>query len=61
MTFANKAAAEMRARIEEMLNMSARTMWVGTFHGLAHRLLRMHWQEAHIPQNFQILDAQLNN
>jgi len=56
-TFTNKAAAEMRARIEEMLNMSARTMWVGTFHGLAHRLLRMHWQEARLPQNFQILDA----
>lgn len=56
-TFTNKAAAEMRARIEEMLNMSARTMWVGTFHGLAHRLLRMHWQEAKLAQNFQILDA----
>lgn len=56
-TFTNKAAAEMRARIEDMLHVSARTMWVGTFHGLAHRLLRMHWQEAGIPQNFQILDA----
>jgi ATP-dependent DNA helicase UvrD/PcrA len=56
-TFTNKAAAEMRARIEEMLNLSARTMWVGTFHGLAHRLLRMHWQEAKLQQNFQILDS----
>jgi len=56
-TFTNKAAAEMRARIEEMLNMSARAMWVGTFHGLAHRLLRMHWDAAKLPQNFQILDS----
>ncbi len=56
-TFTNKAAAEMRQRTEALLNMSARRMWVGTFHGLAHRLLRMHWQEAQLPQNFQILDA----
>ena len=56
-TFTNKAAREMRARLEELLNVSARSMWVGTFHGLAHRLLRMHWQEAKLPQNFQILDA----
>ncbi len=56
-TFTNKAAAEMRARIEELLNISVRTLWVGTFHGIAHRLLRMHWQEAGLPQNFQILDA----
>ncbi|MEM9620515.1 MAG: DNA helicase II [Pseudomonadota bacterium] len=56
-TFTNKAAAEMRARIEELLQLSVRSMWVGTFHGLAHRLLRMHWQEAKLPQNFQIIDA----
>ena len=56
-TFTNKAAAEMRQRIEGLLEISVRTMWVGTFHGIAHRLLRMHWQEAHLAQNFQILDA----
>ncbi|MGD8833153.1 MAG: DNA helicase II [Pseudomonadales bacterium] len=56
-TFTNKAAQEMRVRIESLLNLSVRSMWVGTFHGIAHRLLRMHWQEAGLPQNFQILDA----
>ncbi len=56
-TFTNKAAAELRARTESLLNVSARSMWVGTFHGLAHRLLRMHWLEAKLPQNFQILDS----
>ena len=43
-TFTNKAAREMRSRIEEMLHLPARGMWVGTFHGLAHRLLRRHWE-----------------
>ena len=56
-TFTNKAAAELRARTESLLNMSARSMWVGTFHCLAHRWLRMHWSEAKLPQNFQILDS----
>ena len=56
-TFTNKAAAEMRGRIEELLAIPARGMWVGTFHGLAHRLLRAHWQDANLPQNFQILDS----
>lgn len=56
-TFTNKAAAEMRGRIESLLGMPVRGMWVGTFHGIAHRLLRAHWQEAKLPQNFQILDA----
>ncbi|MDH5737841.1 MAG: UvrD-helicase domain-containing protein, partial [Gammaproteobacteria bacterium] len=56
-TFTNKAAAEMRHRIESLLGIPARGMWVGTFHSLAHRLLRAHWQEAGLPQNFQILDA----
>ena len=56
-TFTNKAAAEMRARIESLMSMPVRGMWVGTFHGIAHRLLRTHWQEAKLPQNFQILDS----
>lgn len=56
-TFTNKAAAEMRARIEQLLALPVRGMWVGTFHGISHRLLRAHHQEAGLPQNFQILDA----
>lgn len=56
-TFTNKAAAEMRSRIEAMLNVPMGYMWVGTFHGLAHRFLRAHWQEANLPQGFQILDS----
>ena len=56
-TFTNKAAAEMRGRIEDMLGYPIGGMWVGTFHGLAHRLLRAHWKEAGLPQSFQILDS----
>ncbi|MEG0246473.1 MAG: DNA helicase II [Pseudomonas sp.] len=56
-TFTNKAAAEMRQRIEQLLEINPAGMWVGTFHGLAHRLLRAHWQEARLVQNFQILDS----
>ena len=55
-TFTNKAAAEMRGRIEQLLGQAPRGMWVGTFHGLSHRLLRAHWQEARLPETFQILD-----
>ncbi len=56
-TFTNKAAGEMRQRAQDLLQVSTRPMWIGTFHGIAHRLLRMHWREAGLQQNFQILDA----
>ena len=56
-TFTNKAAAEMRGRVEKLQGMPVSGMWVGTFHGLSHRLLRAHWKEAGLPQTFQILDS----
>jgi DNA helicase-2/ATP-dependent DNA helicase PcrA len=55
-TFTNKAAREMRGRIEDLLGASMAGAWIGTFHGLAHRLLRIHWQDAELPEHFQILD-----
>ena len=57
-TFTNKAAAEMRSRVESLLGLPVDNLWIGTFHGLAHRLLRRHWEEAGLPQSFQILDAE---
>ncbi len=56
-TFTNKAAAEMRARVESLLNHAVGGMWIGTFHGISHRLLRTHWQEAGLRENFQVLDS----
>lgn len=56
-TFTNKASREMRSRIEKILGMPMGGMWIGTFHSLAHRLLRQHYQEANLPQEFQILDS----
>jgi DNA helicase II / ATP-dependent DNA helicase PcrA len=57
-TFTNKAAHEMRGRIEKLLGVPGGAMWVGTFHGIAHRLLRLHWRDANLPQGFQILDGE---
>src|SRR5215469_3926267 len=57
-TFTNKAAGEMRSRIERLLGMPGASLWIGTFHGIAHRLLRIHWREANLTQGFQILDAE---
>jgi DNA helicase-2/ATP-dependent DNA helicase PcrA len=56
-TFTNKAAGEMRHRADILLPQGTRGMWIGTFHGLAHRLLRLHWQDAKLPEGFQILDS----
>lgn len=56
-TFTNKAAREMQNRIEQLLDQPVGGMWVGTFHGLAHRLLRAHWEDVKLPREFQILDS----
>jgi len=56
-TFTNKAAGEMRARLGSLLPHGMRGLTVGTFHGIAHRLLRQHWREAQLPETFQILDS----
>lgn len=57
-TFTNKAAKEMLARLSAMLPYNVRGMWIGTFHGLCNRMLRAHYQAAGLPQAFQILDTQ---
>jgi len=57
-TFTNKAAGEMRARVEKLLGVPSGALWIGTFHGIAHRLLRLHWREANLAQGFQILDSE---
>jgi DNA helicase II / ATP-dependent DNA helicase PcrA len=56
-TFTNKAAREMRNRLEDLLGLSTHTMWIGTFHGLAHRLLRRHAKQAKLPDTFQVMDS----
>ena len=56
-TFTNKAAGEMRERVQAMLKTPVGGMWIGTFHGIAHRLLRMHAQELGLPDAFQVLDS----
>jgi len=57
-TFTNKAAQEMRSRVEQMIGFPMRRMWLGTFHGLSHRLLRSHSEEAGLDASFEILDAE---
>ena len=57
-TFTNKAAGEMRGRVEQLLGMPGGALWIGTFHGIAHRLLRTHWREANLVQGFQIMDSE---
>ncbi|MCX7115541.1 MAG: DNA helicase II [Gammaproteobacteria bacterium] len=56
-TFTNKAAGEMKQRLQQLLNYSMSSLWVGTFHGLCHRLLRLHHQQAGLAAHFQILDS----
>ncbi len=56
-TFTNKAAKEMRSRIADICPQHIGSMWIGTFHGIAHRLLRLHYQEANLPEQFQIIDS----
>src|SRR2546423_1596020 len=57
-TFTNKAAGEMRGRVERLLGVPGGALWIGTFHGIAHRLLRLHWREATLAQGFQIMDSE---
>ena len=56
-TFTNKAAKEMRGRINQLMQGTAQGMWSGTFHGLCHRMLRAHYLDAGLPQDFQIIDS----
>ena len=56
-TFTNKAAKEMTARLSALVPINTRGMWIGTFHGLCNRLLRAHYREAALPQTFHILDS----
>lgn len=55
-TFTNKAAKEMLLRVDAQMPVNARSLWIGTFHGLCNRLLRLHWRDAGLPQAFQIMD-----
>ncbi len=56
-TFTNKAAKEMRHRIEHLLNISTQNLWIGTFHSISHRLLRRHPKAANLPESFQVMDS----
>ncbi|AXI82510.1 DNA helicase II [Xylella taiwanensis] len=56
-TFTNKAAGEIQQRVDVQLRHGKRGMWIGTFHSLAHRLLRLHWKDAKLPEGFQVIDS----
>lgn len=56
-TFTNKAAREMRQRVEALLDTPTQGLWLGTFHSLAHRFLRAHWRDVDLPQTFQVIDS----
>ena len=56
-TFTNKAAGEMRARVEQQLGNGLGGFWIGTFHAICHRFLRLHWAEAKLSQAFQVMDS----
>ena len=58
LTFTNKAANEMKQRIENLLRISSQGLWFGTFHGICRRFLKIHWQDAGISEFFTILDSQ---
>ena len=48
----------MRSRLNSLLATPVFGLWVGTFHGLCHRLLRRHYKEAKLPEHFHILDSE---
>src|SRR4051812_43927662 len=56
-TFTNKASSEMRGRLYSMLGHQAEGMWIGTFHGLSHKFLRLHYKAAALPESFQVIDS----
>ena len=58
LTFTNKAAKEMKERIESILKISSLGLWFGTFHGICRRILKIHWKEANLSERFTILDSQ---
>src|ERR1700728_4223017 len=55
-TFTNKAAGEMKARLERMVGAPARDLWVGTFHSMCVRMLRRDGKKIGISSNFAIMD-----
>ena len=57
-TFTNKAANEMKSRIQELLQSPLADLWCGTFHGLAHRTLKRFYKEANLISTFTVLDAE---